>query len=38
MTLGEINEKLKELGITDGWLSIKGPDSFGATVIHYEYN
>jgi hypothetical protein len=38
MTLGEINEKIKELGIPDGWLSINGPDGFGATVIHYEYN
>lgn len=38
MTLDEINEKLKELGIPGDWLSVNGPDSFGANVIHYEYN
>jgi|GEM_PF-7025409 len=38
MTLDELTKELNELGIPPKWLSVNGPDSFGANVIHYEYN
>ena len=38
MTLEELKTQLHELGLPDKWLSVNGPDSYGATVIYYDYN